>query len=251
MRLTEIEKLTKKELRQRVDDAFALADEKGPAYLMQGQFYMRELEHRHDSWISRRDLLLELFVILLIGGEIYMSIRAEHIQRSNFTDEKIVFENLQKNSAATASMLTALQTTNELNAALPVQVGEHSLVSIAITYTPADKHLMITNSGKYPIDLLGYQFDGRRGPKFKPPEPLKPGQSFSDIPTEGATKNMPVEPEDADKPLFLPFSAHFRLKDGTEYSSETMLAFTRVHGEFHVSYGATIVREYTWTRPNK
>jgi hypothetical protein len=49
MQLKEIEKLKKKELRQRVDDAFNKAEEKGPSYLMEAQFYMRELEHRRDS----------------------------------------------------------------------------------------------------------------------------------------------------------------------------------------------------------
>ena len=70
MRLKEIEKLKKKDLKQRVDEAFARADEKGPGYLAEAQFYMRELEHRRDSFTSIRDLVLEIVVIALIGWEI-------------------------------------------------------------------------------------------------------------------------------------------------------------------------------------
>ena len=72
MRVRELERLTKKDLRQRADDAFQKADEKGPGYLMEAQFYMQELDRRHDSWISLRDLLLELVIIALIGWEIYL-----------------------------------------------------------------------------------------------------------------------------------------------------------------------------------
>jgi hypothetical protein len=43
---------------------------------------MRELEHRRDSLVSIRDFLLEIAVIALIGWEIHMSYRAEHLQSS-------------------------------------------------------------------------------------------------------------------------------------------------------------------------
>lgn len=66
MRLNEIEKLKKKQLKQRVDEAFELAERKGPRYLAEAQFYMRELEHRRDSFTSIRDLVLEIVVIALI-----------------------------------------------------------------------------------------------------------------------------------------------------------------------------------------
>lgn len=66
MRLNEIEKLKKKQLKKRVDEAFELAERKGPRYLAEAQFYMRELEHRRDSFTSIRDLVLEIVVIALI-----------------------------------------------------------------------------------------------------------------------------------------------------------------------------------------
>lgn len=104
MRFNEIEKLKKKELRGWMDEAFEKSDEKGPGYLMEAQFYRRELEHLHDSWVSIRDLLLEIAVIGLIGWEIWMGYRAEDLQKQNFTEEKAVsvLENLRDSSGATA-----------------------------------------------------------------------------------------------------------------------------------------------------
>ena len=90
MNLKQIEKLKKKELSQRVDDAFQKAEEKGPGYWAEAEFYMRELEHRRDSRVSLRDLLLEIAVIGLIGWEILMGYRAEDLQKQNFKDEKAV-----------------------------------------------------------------------------------------------------------------------------------------------------------------
>src|SRR5580700_3421997 len=99
MQLDELEKLSKKDLRKRINKLFEEADYPGverSSRYSQAQFCMRELEHRRDSFTSIRDLILEIAVIGLIGWEIHMSYRAERLQTTNFGDEKKVFENLQK-----------------------------------------------------------------------------------------------------------------------------------------------------------
>jgi hypothetical protein len=49
------------------------------AFIAQAEFLMRELDRRSDSWVSLRDLILEIVVIALIGWEIHMSYRAERL----------------------------------------------------------------------------------------------------------------------------------------------------------------------------
>lgn len=156
MRLKEIEKLKKKELRQRVDEAFEKSDEKGPGYLAEAQFYMRELEHRRDSWVSIRDFVLEIVVIVLIGAEIYMSIRAERLQRTNFADEKVVFGNLQKSSGATVdSLLSAKDILAEMKLSAEKQLELYYEVQLNPVYFEASKKLTLINDGHTRIELWG------------------------------------------------------------------------------------------------
>ena len=159
MRLTEIEKLKRTELKQRVDEAFALADEKGPAYLMQAQFYMRELEHRRDSWVSIRDFILEVVVIALIGWEIWMGYRAERLQTTNFAEEKTLFENLQTNSGATADFLGSLKATTEtMNGAIQRQLELFYDVEVTVTYDASEKRIIIENQGRTNVAVWGMHF---------------------------------------------------------------------------------------------
>jgi hypothetical protein len=113
----QLEKLSKKELRERANKFFSRLEtcgvEQEPVTLAVAQFYLRQLEHRWDSWVSTRDLILEIVVILLIGGEIYMSVRQERQQTQNFKDQQAVLQNLQTSSQATANTLTSLKTTTE------------------------------------------------------------------------------------------------------------------------------------------
>src|SRR2546430_8667826 len=80
----EFEKATQRELRERAKecfekaqpDLFTEANYANTALLQEAQFYMSELERRAGSRIALRDLLLEIVVIFLIGGEILLGIKA-------------------------------------------------------------------------------------------------------------------------------------------------------------------------------
>jgi len=75
MVLEDLEKTSKKELTQKAKELFAemktCGHEQRPALLLEAQSYLQERDRRHDSWISLRDLLLELVVIALIGWEVH------------------------------------------------------------------------------------------------------------------------------------------------------------------------------------
>jgi hypothetical protein len=143
MRVEEVEKLSKKELRSRANACFANAEvpgyERGPL-LFEAQFYMRELEHRADSRVSIRDLILEIIVIALIGWEIYMGYRQEANQAAQFGSQQKIFQNLEKSSEATAGTLTALQTTTEnMNGALQKQLALFYDVSVNVVFNAETK----------------------------------------------------------------------------------------------------------------
>jgi len=105
VQVKDFEKLTKKELRQRADDAFKKAEEKGPGYLAEAQFYMQELGRRHDSWISIRDLILEIVVIVLIGFEIGLAIIQGRDEDKLWDKQNAILNNLQTSTQSTAALL--------------------------------------------------------------------------------------------------------------------------------------------------
>ncbi len=106
MQVKEIEKLSPRELRQRADAVFAKADEKGPSYLIEAQFYMQELSRREDSKIARRDFRMELIVILLIGLEIVIALYEGHEQTNLIASQTQILQNLQTSTKNTADALT-------------------------------------------------------------------------------------------------------------------------------------------------
>jgi hypothetical protein len=150
MRLEELEVLKKKELRSRINACFETAEtpgyERGPLY-SQAEFYMRELEHRRDSWVSIRDFVLETVVIILIGLELWFGAYEGNKQRAILND-------LQESSAATVSMLASLQTTTEqMNAAAQNQLSLNYEVSLGLVVDAFNSDLQIINSGRTSLEV--------------------------------------------------------------------------------------------------
>lgn len=161
MRLAELEKLKKKELRWKADEAFQKADEKGPGYFMEAQFYVQELDRRHDSWISTRDLILEVVIIAMIGWEIYMGYHQERDQATNFTAQQAVLGQMLTSARATADTLTSLATTtNSMNTALQKQLALFYDVSLNVLYEAGTKRINVVNQGRTNVQLWSVQFAG-------------------------------------------------------------------------------------------
>jgi hypothetical protein len=100
MRTEEFKKKTEEQLRDMADDCFARLDSvqvtEKPGLLLQAQFYLSEIDKRHDEKIGRRDLILELIIIALIVGELVVGF----VEGNN---QATILSNLQKSSAATAA----------------------------------------------------------------------------------------------------------------------------------------------------
>jgi len=175
--LKNIDSLTKEELKRAIEDCFDYAPEATPvdrlAILQEAQFYTRELERRHDSWVSIRDLVLEIVVILLIGAEIYMSIRAEHLQKANFRDEKTVFEDLQRSSGATAKSLTSVKDIlAEMKKSIDRQVELFYDVQINVIYNEGSKKLILLNNGRSNISIWSHRLGGNSTRMELYPKPI-------------------------------------------------------------------------------
>src|SRR5260370_40640098 len=68
---------------------------------------------RSRLWRERITFSLEIVVVLLIGGEILLSLWEGHLRSQNFDKQQQVLTNLQNSSAATARTLTSLQSATE------------------------------------------------------------------------------------------------------------------------------------------
>ena len=252
MRLKEIEKLTKRELRQRVDQAFAKADEKGPGYLGEAQFYMRELEHRHDSWISTRDLILEIVVIALIGWEIWMSYRGEQLESQNFEKQQKVFENLQSSSAATAGTLTALQETSKhMNEAVQKELALSYEVSLLFSYDRPAQQVKIVNNSRTKVTLWGYKL-GNVSEMFKEPIVMPVGATAKINNKEFWDKSeqeIPREPRNVYRETA--FVVYVQSRDGKDFAADCSLFAGWQNGGFNVFISNNSINPSNWSRKTR
>src|SRR5580704_17763457 len=123
MTFDQFEKATQKELRSQAKVCFDIAQgsqhwDRQAAKLLEAQFYMQELDRRHDSRITRRDFWLEIAVIGLIVAETVLSIYVIKLAIRESKDEDAlmdkqnkVLENLKDSSAATARTMQSVEKT--------------------------------------------------------------------------------------------------------------------------------------------
>ncbi len=185
LEVKEIEKLTRTELRQRADAAFAKAEEKGPGYLMEAQFYMQELGRRDDSRIATRDFAMELIVIFLIGLELALAVviavmgsrqqaRDVNEQLTAFGKMQTVLSQLQESSAATAQTLASLQSTMQsMNDRLGTQLTRTAQIAIDFVFNLPQNKMDLFNRGNVDLTIWGYKVDGEPARLYKRPLSIK------------------------------------------------------------------------------
>jgi hypothetical protein len=247
MLLNEIEKLTKKQLRQRVDAAFELAEQKGPGYLAEAQFYMRELEHRRDSFTSIRDLVLEIVVIALIGWEIHMSYRGERLESQNFEKEQAVFANLQTSSAATAGTLTALEdTSKQMNEAVQKELAFSYEVSLNVKFDVTTDRIIVSNEGRTRVALWGSKV-GKSGVVMeKGPRTLTPGVPYLIIGHEVTTGLSGIVPKGGFPPV--PFVMFIKNERGEEFVARYEFAQMLMMGPSQIQPVMLSIAPFEWSK---
>lgn len=181
----ELEKLSRRQLRARADEVFQDAETRGPGYLIGAQFYIGELERRADSRTSIRDLILEILVICLIGGELYMSHQQSVQQDTQFKEQQIVLGNMEKSSRETLAAITAeRRTMAAMNDALQKQLSLYYDVELNAIYNEQTKQLRIVNQGRTAVKLWGGKLGVDQNTKitmYPKPKLVAPGNGTYDV----------------------------------------------------------------------
>jgi hypothetical protein len=192
----EIRKLSKKALRVRANGQLALVDtadaDSRDLHIHKADLFVRELERRRDywSWVSLRDLILEIIVIDLIGWEIVLSYRGDQQQSTNFTEQQRVLGRMDASASKTAAAMTTLQaeqtklvtaqqqslatlrdtlkSITSMNTLLNQQVKMAYDVVPLILFNETEKRIDITNMGKTAISGRGVKYENE--PVWKFPE---------------------------------------------------------------------------------
>jgi hypothetical protein len=181
--LQEIENMNKKQLKQAIRNCFEYAPEASPvdrlAVLLEAQLYSRELERRSDSWVSWRDLVLEVVVIALIGWEILMGYQQQTHQDQTFEKEKTIWEHMDTSTKATADTLLATQGTMEaMRNAEENQLKLFYDINMNTLYVASSKGLSLINNGRTNVTLWELKIGtGPRVPE-KEPRVITPNAGF-------------------------------------------------------------------------
>jgi len=233
-----------------VEEAFQKADEKGPGYLAEAQFYMRELEHRRDSFTSIRDLILELIVIALIGWEIHMSYRGEGMESQNFEKEQAIFTSLQASSAATAGTLIALEeTSKQMNEAVQTELAVSYEVSLNVKFDVTSDQIIITNEGRTRVSLWGSKVGKSAVVMEKGPRTLTLGVPYLITGHEVTTGLTGVIPKGGFPPV--PFVMFIKNERGEEFVARYEFAQMMMMGPMQIQPIMISITPFNWGRKSQ
>jgi hypothetical protein len=211
MRFEEFEKAKLKDLKREAKNRFSEYKDPitggmdKPALLLEAQFYMTEMDRRHDNWIAWRDFVLEVVVIALIGIEIWVG-----VGQGKVVDQqtKILRDLLTSSSATTKVLQDQLDVFYE-----PSVVG---------SFVPATKEFNLLNNGRTNIELWGSKLAGGKPVVFKQAQllTLNAGYRFAastlyDELSQYVKKGSSVN---------LPYDVYLRNERGKEYIAHFQLA---------------------------
>ncbi|HXP67886.1 MAG TPA: hypothetical protein VOA88_01265 [Candidatus Dormibacteraeota bacterium] len=183
MKVEDFEGASKKQLVQKANEFFSKLDDAGheqrPAILTEAQFYLQERDRRHDSWISLRDLILELVIIVLIGLELW-SARTEgrileDINKSTGATAATMskqFEVLDRMNASTGQTVKAIanlqdaqdRSLKSLDSSLAITRRMESAISTQLTVLKSEQQARIDQQNRHPaVELRARTFEFNKG----------------------------------------------------------------------------------------
>jgi len=245
----ELRKLSKKALRVRANEQLALVDtanaDSRDLHIHNADLFVRELERRRDywSWVSLRDLILEIIVIGLIGWEIGLSYQQEKQQSANFSDQQRVLGTMDTSASKTATAMTTLQaeqtklvtaqqqslatlrdtlkSITSMNTLLNQQVKMAYDVVPFIMFNGTEKRIEITNTGKTAISARGVKYESEPAWKFPENGFIVPG-SMNYLPTEQLYSRAETEvPKGSGREVNI--QIYFESADGKQYIAHVVL----------------------------
>jgi hypothetical protein len=256
MQVEELERLSKKALRSRINECFATADEvgkeRGPLY-EKAHFYMSELQHRRDSTVAARDLVLEIVVIALIGWEIHMGYRQELQQTRSFDQEQIIWKNMEassdataKQSQTTAKILESLSKTMEstktaVERQLAVSYDPQVLVHFILT-----ERLNILNSGHTSITLWGSKLASDPAFFLEVPSVLPPNGGY-EFNAETLYKEL-SERLGNGSPLSFSYGIYIKNELGRKYVVDCTLTAFKENLQVHIATQVNAISRREWQK---
>jgi hypothetical protein len=227
MTLEELNKLSKKELRQKTNEAFAqtkasyVGRTERDKYYAEARFYIDELERRSTSWISIRDLILEIFVIALIGWEIHMGYRQESQQAKDFDKQQIVLKNMETSSEETAKLLQSLDHSMESTKnAVQGQLAVFYDPSVLVRFIPTER-LNVLNNGHTNITLWGSKFGKESAIFLEVPNVLPPNGGY-EFHAEGMYRQLSEKLRNGQN-LSMPYEIYIKNELGHKFVVECTL----------------------------
>ena len=224
MTLGELEALQEKELRLRTSVAlqqyYEMRGIDSHAYLIEAQFYMRELEQRDSKRIAHRDYRMELGIMALIVVEIIIAIfsiwigfREAKEQAEATHSQTIALLEVQRTSMAMSETLSMLVSTSQkMNDAIQAELALASRIGLSVVLE--GNMLNITNTGPANVTLHGWRIGTLPRETSTPPIVLDAG-AFHQIGT-GAYEEVKKLAE-RKKRVALPFELYLEANDGTKY----------------------------------
>ncbi|MGH9344593.1 MAG: hypothetical protein ACRD19_12645 [Terriglobia bacterium] len=171
-----------KERFEQATTSLDMSDEYRLARLLEAQFYLAEGERRATSRVSLRDLILEIVVIILIGGEICLAVKQGKDDDQSMSKQNAILTNLQTSSAATSKALSnLLSATNQMRTSTAATADTLTLLEsttkvmskgvydqlalfyepqLTITYDSTNNRLLVTNTGKSNLHLTDMSLNG-------------------------------------------------------------------------------------------
>ncbi len=176
-----------------------------PALLLEAQFYMTEMDRRHDNSIARRDLVLELIVIGLIGMEIVLG----------WSQGKVIDKQakiLQDVSASSSATVKVLQD----------QLDLFYEPSVAGSFVPTTKEFNILNTGRTNIELWGSKLANGKPILFNGAQvlSLNAGYRFGADSLYSQLSQLVKRGSQ----MYLPYDIYLRNERGKEYIAHFQLA---------------------------
>jgi hypothetical protein len=235
MTLEEFERTTEQELRQKANECFAKSETAGtgdkPYLYLEAQFYIGEIERRHhskegkqDRRTALRDFVLEIVVILLIGGEIWLAYKQGKDEDLLMDKQNGVLQKLEDSSSATAGTLTALETTTDaMSKAVEAQLAIANGLQVQIDFENVSKRMRVRNTGNTNITLYGRRFLWQNEPASLEKQPIKiPAKASQDIQAdyfydELAGKTPP------NRPSAVPVELYLKDYQNVEYVAQSTL----------------------------
>ena len=223
------------------------------ARLIEAQFYMQELDRRdedkerqHSRRIEKRDLLLEVWVIALICGEIILSVVGIWLAIKQGNDDDTLME---KQTAVleglSKSMNTTLETMKSVNDRMAVEIARSAQGQLSFSIDVPRRTIILSNHTNFDVTVWGYQLESRQPVLEKQPVPVARGGS-AELPGDALMAEARASKKES-------LGLTFLVKDdiGNEFVTEGLIVNIMPNGSVGGGETNPFTRAKKWSEDSK